>query len=266
MSRHTMWLTAALTLAVGVSLSADRVRLRSGKVVVGTFIGADSKAVRVLLDDGRVSEIPIQDAMAVEFSARKPATPPAKPAPKAAPAPAAQPAPKQEPAPLVVPSGTRINVRLTQPIDVDISFAGQSFKAVVDDPVTLNGVIAIPRGAAAVLQAVAVKQSGTMKGSDKISLKLHSIAFGGFVYEVSSGYVESKGSGEGKKSARKVGGGAGLGAIVGGIAGGGEGAAIGALVGGVGGAIVSSSGEEHLKIDAETRLQFPLAASLSVRP
>ena len=121
MSRHTMWLTAALTLAVGVSLSADRVRLRSGKVVVGTFIGADSKAVRVLLDDGRVSEIPIQDAMAVEFSARKPATPPAKPAPKAAPAPAAQPAPKQEPAPLVVPSGTRINVRLTQPIDVDIS-------------------------------------------------------------------------------------------------------------------------------------------------
>jgi outer membrane lipoprotein SlyB len=260
MSRHTILLTAALTLVVGVSLSADRVRLRSGKVVVGTFIGADSKAVRVLLDDGRVSEIPIQDAMAVEFSARKPATPPAKPAP------AAQPAPKQEPAPLVVPSGTRINVRLTQPIDVDISFAGQSFKAVVDDPVTLNGVIAIPRGAAAVLQAVAVKQSGTMKGSDKISLKLHSIAFGGYVYEVSSGYVESKGSGEGKKSARKVGGGAGLGAIVGGIAGGGEGAAIGALVGGVGGAIVSSSGEEHLKIDAETRLQFPLAASVSVRP
>jgi hypothetical protein len=260
MSRHTILLTVALTLVVGVSLSADRVRLRSGKVVVGTFIGADSKAVRVLLDDGRVSEIPIQDAMAVEFSARKPATPPAKPAP------AAQPAPKQEPAPLVVPSGTRINVRLTQPIDVDISFAGQSFKAVVDDPVTLNGVIAIPRGAAAVLQAVAVKQSGTMKGSDKISLKLHSIAFGGYVYEVSSGYVESKGSGEGKKSARKVGGGAGLGAIVGGIAGGGEGAAIGALVGGVGGAIVSSSGEEHLKIDAETRLQFPLAASVSVRP
>jgi outer membrane lipoprotein SlyB len=260
MSRHTILLTAALTLVVGVSLSADRVRLRSGKVVVGTFIGADSKAVRVLLDDGRVSEIPIQDAMAVEFSARKPATPPAKPAP------AAQPAPKQEPAPLVVPSGTRINVRLTQPIDVDISFAGQSFKPDVDAPVTLNGVIAIPRGAAAVLQAVAVKQSGTMKGSDKISLKLHSIAFGGYVYEVSSGYVESKGSGEGKKSARKVGGGAGLGAIVGGIAGGGEGAAIGALVGGVGGAIVSSSGEEHLKIDAETRLQFPLAASVSVRP
>jgi hypothetical protein len=167
---------------------------------------------------------------------------------------------------MVLASGTRINVRLTQPIDVDISYAGQTFKAVVDDPVTVNGVIAIPRGAAAVLQAVAVAQSGTMKGSDKISLKLHSIAFGGNAYEVSSGYVEGKGKGEGKKSARKVGGGAGLGGIIGGIAGGGEGAAIGALVGGVGGAIVASGGEEHLKIDAETRLQFPLTASLSIRP
>ena len=267
MPRRTLWMTALLTVVVGVSLSADRVRLRSGKVITGTVIGADSRAVRLLLDDGRVSEIAIEDAAAIEFSARKPATPAAKPAAK----PAATPAPKPEPKPaarppLVVPTGTLINIRLTQPIDVDISFAGQTFKAVVDDPVTLGGVIAIPRGAAALMQAVAVKQSGTMKGSDKISLKLHSIAFGGYVYEVSSTYVEGKGKGEGKKSARKVGGGAGLGAIVGGIAGGGEGAAIGAIVGGVGGAIVSSGGEEHLKIDAETRLQFPLAASLSVRP
>ena len=57
MSRHTILLTAALTLVVGVSLSADRVRLRSGKVVTGTFIGADSRTVRVLLEDGRVSEV-----------------------------------------------------------------------------------------------------------------------------------------------------------------------------------------------------------------
>ena len=56
-----------------MSLSADRVRLRSGKVVEGIFIGGDSKSVRVLLDNGSVSEIPLEDAVAVEFSARKPA-------------------------------------------------------------------------------------------------------------------------------------------------------------------------------------------------
>ena len=86
-----------------------------------------------------------------------------------------------------------------------------------------------------------------MKGSDKITLKLNTITFGGMVHEVTTAYVESKGKGEGKKTARKVGGGAGLGAIVGGIAGGGQGAAIGAVVGGVGGAAVASGGEEHLQ-------------------
>jgi hypothetical protein len=165
-----------------------------------------------------------------------------------------------------VPEGTKINVRLTQPIDVDISYSGQMFKSIVDDPVTINGTIVIPRGAAAQLQAVAVKQSGAMKGSDKISLKLHSLSIGGSVYDVSSGYVESSGKGEGKKTARKVGGGAGLGSIVGGIAGGGKGAAIGAVTGAAAGAIVSAGGEEHLKIDAETRLQFALAAAVSIRP
>jgi outer membrane lipoprotein SlyB len=220
--------------------------------------------VRVLLDDGKVTEVPIEDAAAVEFSARKPAPPP-PPAPRPAPAAAAPARPAPRP-PVVVPEGTKINVRLTQPIDVDVSYAGQMFKSIVDDPVTINGAIVIPRGAAAQLQAVAVKQSGSMKGSDKISLKLHSLSIGGNVYDVSSGYVESKGKGEGKKTARKVGGGAGLGSIVGGIAGGGKGAAIGAVTGAAAGAIVSSGGEEHLKIDAETRLTFPLAASLSIRP
>jgi hypothetical protein len=166
---------------------------------------------------------------------------------------------------VTVPAGTPLNVRLTQAIDVDASQAGQTFKAVVDDPVMIGGSIVIPRGASAILQAVKVQQSGTMKGSDKISLKLNAIGFGGMVYEVTTAYVETKGKGEGKRTARKVGGGAGLGAIVGGIAGGGEGAAIGAIVGGVTGAAVASGGEEHLKIPAETRLQFQLSAAVTIR-
>ena len=104
-----------------------------------------------------------------------------------------------------------------------------------------------------------------MKGSDKISLKVNAIGFGGMVHQVATTYVETKGKGEGKRTARKVGGGAGLGAIVGGIAGGGSGAAIGAAVGGVTGAAVASSGEEHLTLPAETRLTFQLTAAVNIR-
>src|SRR5690242_4142424 len=262
-------MTALIVLALGASLSADRVKLRSGKVIEGMFIGADSKSVRVLLDDGRVSEVPIADALVVEFSARKPAAPPPPPAaPKpasvaSAPAPAAAaPAPKA----VTVPAGTTFNVRLTQAINVDATQPGQMFKGLVDDPVMIGGSIVVPRGASAVLQLAHAEQSGKMKGSDKVTLKLNAIGFGGQVYDVASSYVEKKGKGEGKKTARKVGGGAGLGAIVGGIAGGGSGAAIGAAVGAAGGAVMASTGEEHLNIPAETRLQFQLTAAVNIRP
>ena len=264
--RRLVWMTALLVLAVGVSLSADRVRLRSGKVVQGIFMGGDSKTVRVLLDSGQVTEVAIEDAVAVEFSARKPAPPPPPPAPRPpAPRPAAEPAAAAA-KPVTVPAGTPIAVRLSQPIDADVSQAGQLFKSVVDDPVMIGGSIVIPRGAVAMVQAVKVEQSGKMKGSDLVSLKLNAIKFGGMVYEIATGYVDTKSKGEGKKTAGKIGGGAGLGAIVGGIAGGGKGAAIGAAVGGVTGVAIASGGEQHLKIPAETRMQFQLSAAVNITP
>ena len=268
--KRLWWIAALLTIAVAAPAFADTVKLRSGKTVTGQFIGGDSKSVRVLLDSGIVSEVPLDQAVAVEFSARKPPPPPPPPPPAANPAPAAAAPPKPPPPPerkkVTVPSGTALNVRLTEGIDVDAAAAGQTFKAVIDDPVMIGGSTVIPRGASASLQAVKVEQSGKMKGSDKISLKLNSIRFGGMVYEVTTAYVESKGKGEGKKTTRKVGGGAGLGAIVGGIAGGGSGAAIGAAVGAAGGAVMASTGEEHLSLPAETRLTFNLTSAVTVQP
>jgi hypothetical protein len=260
--QHATVITAILVLAAGSSLSADRIKLRSGKAVEGMFIGGDSKSVRILLDDGSVTQVPLEEAAGVEFSARKPPPPPPPPPPPAPKPVADAPPPRKT---VSVPAGTLVNVRLTSDIDVDASRAGQTFKAIVDDPVMLSGAVVIPRGATAVMQAVNVQQSGQFKGSDKISLKLNAISFGGTSYEVTTAYVESKGKGEGKRTARKIGGGAGLGAIVGGIAGGGEGAAIGAAIGGVTGVAMSASGEEHLKLPAETRLQFRLNAAVNVQ-
>lgn len=257
MSTRTIRIITGAVLLVATVAStawADKVRLRSGKVVEGTFIAADSKSVRLLLADGTRVEYPITNVAGVDFEAR--AAAPAAPPPN----------PVAKPAPIQVPGGTVINVRLTQAIDVDASQTGMKFKALVDDPVMLHGKVVIPRGAAATLQAAQVEQSGKMKGSDKIILKMNSIAFGGRAYEVATQYVETKSSGEGKKTARKVGGGLGLGAVVGGIAGGGTGAAIGAAVGGATGAIMSSQGEAHLQIPAETRLQFQLSAAITIQP
>ena len=255
MKRHIGWaasLAVALVLA-SASLSADRVKLRSGQSVEGSFLSADVKVVRVLLANGRIAEFEVEDVAGLEFSVRKAAPPPA-------------PNPATAPKPVTIPSGTVLSVRLTQAIDVDATKNGSAFKSILDDPVMIGGTVVIPRNAQVALQVVNVEQAGKMKGSDKITLKANSLSFGGVRYDIVTAYVESKGSGEGKKTGRKVAGGAGLGAIVGGIAGGGEGAAIGAAIGGVTGAAVASGGEEHLKLPAETRLQFQLTAAVAVRP
>jgi hypothetical protein len=243
----------AFVLLGGATLSADKVKLRTGKAVDGSFMSADAKMVRLLLANGQIAEFKIEDISGVEFSPRK--VPPSPP-----------PDPARAPAPVTLPQGTILNVRLPEAVDVDAAQAGMTFKALLDDPVMISGKVVVPRSSVVMLQATKVEQAGKMKGADAITLKANSLSFGGRKYEIASTAVETKGSGEGKKTARKVGGGAGLGAAIGGIAGGWTGAAIGAVAGGATGAIVASQGTEHLKLPAETRLQFSLNAAVTVNP
>ena len=245
----------AIAVAAADDASADRVKLRSGKTVDGLFMGADPKSARILLANGSVVEFPVEEIASLEFTPRK-----------AAPPPAAAPDPAKKPAPITLPAGTALNVLLTEAIEVDAAKTGMTFKALLDDPVMIGGKVVLPRGAPFVLQAAKVEQAGKMKGSDNIVLKANSFTLGGRKYDIVTTQVESKSGGEGKKTTRKVAGGAGLGAIIGGIAGGGSGAAIGAVAGGAAGAVVASQGTASLKLPAETRLQFTLNAAVAVQP
>ena len=248
-----LWTLVVALAAGGATLSADRVRLRSGKSVDGSFLSADVKVVRLLLTNGSIAEFPVEDVNTVEFTARKTPPPPA-------------PDPSRAPSPVTLPAGTILNVSLVEALDVDAARTGINVKSLLDDPVMIGGKVVVPRGSIVTLRVTQVAQAGKMKGADKITLKASTLAFGGRKYDIVTTAVESKGGGEGRKTGRKVAGGAGLGAIIGGIAGGGTGAAIGAAAGGATGAIVASQGTEHLKLEAETRLQFSLDAAVSVQP
>jgi len=256
--RHTHSLIALAVLALAAGpLSADTLIMRDGKKIDGTLLGATARQVEFLPSDGKTIKVSIDQVDALEFSTPAVVAPP-KPASAPAPAAAAKKA-------ILLPAGLAFRVRTIDPIDVDVAKAGSKFHASIDDPIMIGGEVVVPRGADAVLVAAKVEQGGKMKGSDLISLKVNSIMVRGRSYPVVTTLVESKTGGEGKKTTRKIAGGAGLGAIVGGIAGGGKGAAIGALVGGAGGTIVAASGQPHLKVPAETRMEFQLASDVKVQ-
>jgi hypothetical protein len=166
---------------------------------------------------------------------------------------------------VLVPAGTTFRVRTAEVIDVDSTQAGMKFRGTLDDPLMIGGTVVVPRGADVVIVAAKVAQGGKFKGSDLVQLKVNSVVVGQRAYPVVTSIAETKSGGEGKKTTRKIAGGTGLGAIIGGIAGGGTGAAIGALAGAAGGTILSASGEPHLKVPAETRLNFQLLADWKIQ-
>jgi len=244
----TLFLSLLSFFAPGAAvLSADTLALRSGKTLNGTFLGASARQLDFLPVSGQSVTVPIEDVSTLAFSTAQ-----------------SQPAPQPRPG-VVIPAGTSFRVRTIDAIDVDSSQTGMKFRGSLDDPIMSGGGVVVPRGADVVLVAAKVEQGGRIKGSDLIQLKVNAIAVGGRLFPVVTSVSETKSAGEGQKTTKKLVGGAGLGALIGGLAGGGKGAGIGALVGGAAGTTVAASTQPHLKIPAETRLEFQLLADWKVK-
>jgi hypothetical protein len=245
MNRKSSFFAALLCLSTVAQ--ADTVVFRNGNKTEGTFLGANARQLDFLGSDGKTLKVSIEDVASLTFAAAPPKT--VTEARKS----------------VVIPMGALLRVRTVDPIDVDATKAGMTFRASLDDPILSSGSVIVPGDADVVLVASKVDQGGKFKGSDLIQLKVASIAVNGKPSQVVTSLSETKSGGEGKKTTRKVAGGAGLGAIVGGIAGGGAGAGIGALAGAAGGTILSATGQPHLKVPSETRLEFQLLADWKIR-
>ncbi len=161
---------------------------------------------------------------------------------------------------ITVPAGTRILVRTVDPIDTNTNKTGYRFEASLETNLMMDDVVVAPRGAKVYGHLADASSAGRMSGSSKLTLELTDIVIKGTSYPLLTSTFELRGQGEGKKTTRKVVGGAGLGALIGGIAGGGTGAAIGVAAGAVGGtALAASKKGEQLKVPSESLIEFRLA-------
>lgn len=182
--------------------------------------------------------------------------------PPAARPPAAQPVAART----TVPEGHVITVRLNQAVGSKISTTGESFSAVVAEPVEVDGKVAIPKGAEATGTVADAAPLGRFKGGARLRIILNSVTVNGKNYTVQTAAVSHAIKGKGKRTAVMVGGGAGLGALIGGLAGGGKGAAIGAAAGaGAGTAGAAFTGNKEIVLPAESLVTFKLVQPLEVK-
>jgi hypothetical protein len=164
---------------------------------------------------------------------------------------------------ITLPVGTVVNVRLQRAVSSATASPGQTFDAVLDEPLVVKDQTVAPRGAAVTGRVVEAKSSGRLHDSGYLRLTLATITVNGKALPIETSSLFAKGANHNKRNAALIGGGAGAGALIGGLAGGGKGALIGGLVGagaGTGGAY--ATGQKDVAFGAERRLSFRLTQPL----
>jgi len=206
-------------------------------------------------DQGNLAPVPPPVQSAPPAPVRAAAPPPPPPVP-----------PKPVIRRVTIPSGTVIPVILTETLNSKSTDTNDAFHASLASDLMSHGLVAIPRGAPVLGQVLEAKKAGHFKGEALLSIDLTQVTVHGRkVGLMTDTYTKNGGSGRGKNTAEKSGGGALFGALVGALAGGGKGAAIGALAGGGAGAGVNAiTRGKEAEIPSETRLEFRLQAPIVI--
>lgn len=189
---------------------ADTLTMRDGKVITGSYLGGDSRTIRMAVGD-RVETYSVDDVSMLQFSSKagSTATPPARPAetgrqsvfrPERPPTPATSTASGIE-----LSAGTQLTIRMIDDVDSERDRLGQTFKASLDEPVTFGSDVAIPRGADVVVKLVEDKQSGKIQGQTVLTLDLQSVTVNGKVVDITTEEVSQSSESRGAKSGKVIG-------------------------------------------------------------
>jgi hypothetical protein len=167
---------------------------------------------------------------------------------------------------VTIPAGTTLPVRITQTLDSATTQQGENFNGTVATDIIIDGLVAIPQGTAVTGRVTEVHEAAHFKGSSLLTIELTNINHNGEHTAIATEPFSKEGTGRGKNTAAKVGGGAAVGAILGGIFGGGKGAAIGAASGaGVGAGAQAITKGQQVQIPSETLIRFSLTNAVQVR-
>ena len=96
-------------------------------------------------------------------------------------------------APAEIPAGTAVTIRLRSGLSSESSRAGESFEAVLDDPIVIQGQTVVPRGVSVTGRVAAVKASGQLGDSGYLRLTLATISINGKLLAVQTSSIFAKG-------------------------------------------------------------------------
>ena len=244
-----------IALCLGAIITrADSLELRNGSLIKGRFLSGTDAEIRFQVGSS-VQRYEVADVVSLKFDAES----------RVREMPSTRDSANETSGSVTVPAGTRLAVRTADAIDSTKNHVGDRFEASLEEPVTVDGRVVVPKGASVYGRLEEAKTSGTFTGRSELRLALTEIVLNGQTVPLVSREYEVSGKSRGASTAKRTVGGAAVGSIIGAIAGGGKGAAIGAGAGGAlgAGSEIITKGDQ-VKIPSETLLDFTLEQNLAI--
>lgn len=275
-------LTKVTTLLMVLALFAipafsDTLVLKSGQRVSGYFEGGSARVIKFKSNDGLTKDYDILSIQEIQFGDDKP-VPATTSTTSRLPGKAADPRllPSNERTRAAtsttaantawtIPTGSKVSIQMIDSVNSEVNKIGETFVAVLNEPIYQGGVEVIPKGADVRGRIANINEAGRIAGKAELGLELTQIVVNGIPYSVTTSEYQEVGESRGGQTAKRAAGGAAVGAVIGAIAGGKKGAAVGAGVGAGGATAVQvlTKGEK-LNIPSETKLEFTLRAPLVI--
>lgn len=238
--RLRMLLFWIVCIALACPTFADTLHLKNGQVIDGLIAGRSAAGVQFTGPDGRTQTYPFDEIESMNFG---PLPAPPQPPP---------PAPDR----ITAPAGTVLFVRMVDTLSSSSAYTGQVFTATLATNLAANGYVLANAGTTVYGRVVEVNSAGRATGKSQLQLELTQIVIGGTPIPIITNVFDTEGKSSGRRSARRLFGGAGLGAAIGAIAGNaGMGAAIGAVSGS---ALAVAQKGDQVEIQSEAQLDFTL--------
>lgn len=239
-------LASVLVLLFSVSVPlclADTLELADGSLLEGDFVGSSNGIV--MFDTGDGIEAFTEDQVVGIFLSEGVET-------------QQELAALPEPTAVVVPTGTRLVIRMVDSVDSKRHQAGHRFRGQLESALVVNGVTAAPRGTMMYGVVVASQQSGRAVGKSSLAMEFRDIMINDQLFPIATDALAAQTGGEGGRTVGRTA----RGAAIGGLIGGSSGARTGAKVG-VGVSILTSG--ESINVPSGTLLETTLRVPLEVQ-
>jgi hypothetical protein len=228
-------------LTVAVLGFADTLVFKDGTVLQGTYRGGDESSLRFEVE-GKLQTIALHKVMSITFTSREASAETA-----AAPAIGST---------VTIPAGTRMIVKLTQPLGTATHGQGTSFSAALATGLAVGGDVVVPPGTK-IYGRVLESRGGRVLGGTKLVVAFTDLEINSQLIPIATDQIGAE-AGRGG-TLRKVG----AGALIGLAIDGGSGAGTGAAVGGA--LALLTARRNHIQIPAGYQVEVSLKQPLNLK-